>query len=124
MRIRGNDLSDLFSAGVRGMAAVLKDGICSNHEPPGLERSFVLESSDRTSLLIDFLSEVLTLCYVENAIFCAVRFSKLDDTGLECTVYGFPIDGLDEEIKAVTYTEAQVVRTEKGAWISDVVFDI
>jgi len=124
MRIQGNDPEDLFKAGVRGMASVLQEGICSNQEPPELERSLVLESPDRTSLLIDFLSEVLTLCYVENAVFCAVRFNKLNGTGLECTVYGFPINRLDEEIKAVTYTEARVVQTEGGTWVSDVVFDI
>ena len=124
MRISGTDLADLFKAGVRGMASVLKDGICSKGAAAELERSFELESSDRTALLIDFLSEVLTCCYVENAVFCAVRFTQIDETGLACTVYGFPVDHLDEEIKAVTYTEAHVVKAENGSWETDVVFDI
>ena len=124
MRIQGNDLTDLFKAGVRGMATVLKTDICSGQEPLLLEKSFVLQGSDRTALLIDFLSEILTLSYVEKAVFCSVRFARLDDQGLECTVFGYPIDQLDEEIKAVTYTEAHVVRTKNRTWFTDVVFDI
>ena len=124
MRISGTDLADLFNAGLRGMGAVLKANVCSSQEPALLERSLDVESSDCTALLIDFLSEVLTLCYVENAVFCSVRFRKLSEMALECTVYGYPVDQLDEEIKAVTYTEAHVIRTEAGRWVSDVVFDI
>ena len=124
MRIQGNDLTDLFKAGVHGMATVLKADICSGQEPLLLEKSFVLQGSDRTALLIDFLSEILTLSYVEKAVFCSVRFARLDDLGLECTVFGYPIDQLDEEIKAVTYTEAHVVRTKNRTWVTDIVFDI
>lgn len=124
MRLSGNDPADLFCAGVRGMASVLKEDICSKQEASVLERSVVLESSDRTALLVDFLSEILTLSYVENAVFCTARFNQISETALACTVYGIPIDHLDEEIKAVTYTEALVERKDNGKWVSDIVFDI
>jgi len=124
MRLTGNDLADLFNAGVRGMAAVLKGDVCSNPGPSVIEHSIQIKSSDGTALLIDFLSEVLTRSYVENQIYCAVRFSSIDEKELRGTLYGYPIDQWDEEIKAVTYTEASVHRSKDNHWVSDVVFDI
>lgn len=124
IRLNGNDLADLFNAGVRGMAVVLKGDVCSDPEPSVIESTIRIKSSDGTALLIDFLSEVLTRSYVENTVFCAVRFSSIDEKELQGTLYGYPIDQWDEEIKAVTYTEASVHRTENNNWVSDVVFDI
>jgi len=125
MRISGNDPADLFCAGVRGMAFVLNEDICSNQQTPVIERSFVLESADRTTLLIDFLSEILTLSYVENAVFCTARFTQISETELACTVYGVLVDQLDEEIKAVTYTEALVEKRtmENGFQMSFLIFN-
>ncbi len=124
MRLRGTDLADLFNAGVRGMASVLKGDICSNPGDHIVENTIRIKSSDSTALLIDFLSEVLTLSYVENAVYCSVHFSSIEENELEGILYGYPVDQWDEEIKAVTYTEASVQRLKDNHWGSDVVFDI
>ena len=124
MRLNGTDLADLFNAGVRGMASVLMGDICSDPGDIIVEKRILLKSSDSTSLLIDFLSEVLTLSYVENAVFCSVLFSSIDENALEGILYGHPVDQWDEEIKAVTYTEASVQQLTDNSLGSDVVFDI
>lgn len=124
MRISGSDPADLFNAGIRGMAAVLKGNICTNSDRPVKENPISVKSSDRTALLIDFLSEVLTRSYMEHTVYCAVRFSLIEETELKGILYGHPLDQWDEEIKAVTYSEAGVERSSDGTWSSKVVFDI
>lgn len=124
MRLNGTDLADLFNAGMRGMASVLKGDICSNPGDIIVENTIRIKSSDSTALLIDFLSEVLTLSYLENAVFCSAHFNLIDENELDGILYGHPVDQWDEEIKAVTYTEASVQRSKDNSLGSDVVFDI
>lgn len=124
MRINGSDLKELFTSGVQGMASVLKEDICKTVESPVKESKVQLKSVDSTSLLIDFLSEVLTRTYVDKVIYCTIRFTHITENELEGVLYGYPAGSLDEEIKAVTYTEAKVQRTADNQWASYVVFDI
>lgn len=124
MRISGSDPADLFNAGLRGMAAVLKGNICSNSDRPVKEIEISVTSSDHTALLIDFLSEVLTLSYTGHTVYCTARFSMIEEAELKGRLYGYPVDLWDEEIKAVTYTEARVHRAPDGTLNSNVVFDI
>ena len=124
MKINGSDLAELFTAGVQGMAAVLKEDICKTEKPPVKESEVRLKSVDSTSLLIDFLSEVLTRTYVDKAIYCNIRFARITEHELEGVLQGYPVENLDEEIKAVTYTEAKVHRDADDQWNSYVVFDI
>ncbi len=70
------------------------------------------------------MSEVLTYTYEEKAIFSKVEFIKLEDKELSGIVYGENVQGFDEDIKAVTYHEAEVKKNKKGNWETIIVFDI
>ena len=123
MRIEGDTLPLLFSAGIRGMSQILKEDQChKNHFE--VQKVITVNSSDVTCLLIDFLSDVLTYCYTEKAVFCEVNFLEFSHQFLAAEVSGRTVDGFDEEIKAVTYHEAAVSQNKRGKWESIVVFDI
>ena len=123
MKIEAESLPLLFSAGIKGMSQILKiDGCQGNHYE--IQRVITINSSDLTCLLIDFLSDVLTYCYTDNAVFCEVNFQKLSKEILVAEVSGTSVDVFDEEIKAVTYHEADVIQNNTGLWESMVVFDI
>ncbi len=79
---------------------------------------------DRTTLLIDFLSELLTLAYTEKAIFCYVHIEKMSETQINAIVSGALVDGFEEDVKAVTYHEANVQKNETGNWETIVIVDI
>lgn len=123
MKIEAETLPLLFSAGIKGMSQILKEDQCreDNYE---IRKVLTVNSSDITCLLIDFLSDVLTFCYTERAVFCEVTFLEFSQKLLAAEVSGKSIDGFDEEIKAVTYHEAAVNQNNKGQWESIVVFDI
>ena len=123
MKIEAETLPLLFSAGVKGMSQILKEDQChKNHFE--VQKVITVSSSDVTCLLIDFLSDVLTYCYTEKAVFCEVNFMEFSHQLLAAEVSGRSVDGFDEEIKAVTYHEAAVSQNNKGIWESIVVFDI
>lgn len=123
MKIEGSTLEELFVAGVLGMGNILKEGFCNQNGV--LVHTFKIEitAADQTCLLIDFLSEVLSISYAEKAIFCEVEFLKLTQATLIAEIHGKRVEGFDEEIKAVTYHEAEVHGNNRG-WETLIIFDI
>ena len=67
---------------------------------------------------------MLTLAQEEKAVFCVLTLLKLADTEVEASIEGIPAEGFDEDIKAVTYHQAEVHRKEGGEWETLLVLDI
>lgn len=131
--VEADTLPELFEAAVEGMGNIVKSSP-PKAGPPRAEKLKVqsanvikeirIESPDVTSLLVDFLSEVLTYSQEEKAVFRKADIKKLTDTSIEAKVYGEKTDEFDEDIKAVTYHEAEVKKNSKGNWETVIVFDI
>jgi len=118
LKARGDSLPELFSAAFSGMAEILKNGACALLGPDcencDIEREIVLSAPGPEILLVDFLSEVLTASYEEEAVFCSVKFSKLNETEIVAKIFGKRFGGFDEDIKAVTYHQVQISETKNG----------
>lgn len=124
MTVKAKTLKELFSLSLIGMSAILKENACD--EPNTIDSKITVEIAalDHTNLLIDFLSEVLSYTYIENAIFCKVKFLDFSGLALKAEVLGTHIEGFDEEIKAVTYHEANVHKDKNSLWQTGIIFDI
>jgi len=119
---KGSDYEKLFRAALQGLCEVIL------HEPQkdkqhSVVKQIIVESHDITSLLIDFLSEVLSLSHQDKVLFCEVNFEKLTDSFLNAEIKGYKVDGFDEDVKAVTYHEAEVSFSE-GVYSTVIVLDI
>lgn len=121
--VEADSLEELFKGALAGMADIIKKGACEV-KIETLSRMIRIDSLDQTSLLVDFLSEVLQYSQEEKAVYCRVKILKLEDKVLEAEIYGREAEGFDEDIKAVTYHEAEVKKNEKGNWEVTIVFDI
>lgn len=114
----------LFKLGLEAMNGILKKDACQRFTHYDHTSRVVIRSTDRTSLLIDFLSEVLALSYIQKTLFCNVYFNELTETKLDAQLWGIWFDHFDEEIKGVTYHEAQVKCSEQNIWSTNIIFDI
>lgn len=121
VRVTAASLEDLFRDAVKGMYAVMRGA------PHGGERVTrtidVDESADTTSLLVDFLNEVLNRAQIGRELFEAVTFTRFDATSLTAELHGSRPAEFEEDVKAVTYHEADV-RNVNGAWTTMLVFDL
>lgn len=120
--VKGSTLEELFSAALEGMAHLINPAGC--HPPLDQEITVELSSPDLTTLLIDFLSAVLTQTHLKKTVFCQVNFTLLSDTTLRATLHGRIVDHFEEDIKAVTYHEACVKKNEEGQYQTIIIFDI
>lgn len=90
----------------------------------GVKKEIILAADNETVLLIDFLSEVLTQSHISRAVFTNLKIKKLKNTEMHAEIYGYKTDGFDEDIKAVTYHEAQIRKNPEGNLETVIVFDI
>ena len=120
VRVTAPSIDELFRDAVRGMYAVMR-GVAGG---TSIEREIVVEdSADRTALLVDFLNEVLGRAHIGRERFDEMTFTRLDETSLTAKLTGTAPAEFEEEVKAVTYHEAEV-RFAGGEWETMLVFDL
>lgn len=125
--VEASDLASLFQSALDGMnSLILKDHHLRTIDSRAsiIAQSLSIHSDNETLLLIDFLSEVLTLSHIHHGVFTRAHFANLTPTELEATIEGVKTDAFDRDVKAVTYHEAEIRLNERGDYETVVVFDI
>ncbi len=123
LTISADSIAELLQAGLEGMAGILQKDICQQAREPDVRQKLVITSMDSTSLMIEFLSEVLTFCHIHSAIFCQMEIGHLTPNSFEGEVLGHTVPTFEDDIKAVTYHEADVTESN-GIFSTNVIFDI
>jgi SHS2 domain-containing protein len=123
IRVQAPTLEDLFeTAGLAFTELVTSADSLDCRE----ERQFKLQEDDIETLLVSWLQELLYLLDTEDLIFGRFQV-KIHELSLEATAWGEPFDQnihtMKTEIKAVTYHQLEVARSDKG-WQAQVIFDI
>ncbi len=124
MLVKAKTLEGLFRDAVKGMGNILKDDFCEQSHKVDYIEMIEVQATDYTNLLIDFLSEVLSHSYIEHIVFWDIEIIKLSEFKIKAKLSGTQVDSYDEDIKAVTYHEANVIKSKQGLWETYIIFDI
>jgi len=119
LRVWAPDLAGLFAESAQGMNAL------SGARPavgPRTQRTFRAEAPDPESLLVRFLSELVYAVEQERLVFDRFEIS-IADGRLQVEMSGAPLEALTKAIKAVTYHNLRIRRTEGGFEV-EIVFDV
>lgn len=125
MRIKvwAETLEELFRNALKGVAFYLKPealGLAAK-----VKQKIKVEAIDINSLVVEFLSEAISLSDIHNAIFTDAVFKKFGENFLEGELCGVKVDGFDKDIKAVSYHEVDIKKNpETGFYETVLVFDI
>lgn len=119
LKVWAPDLSELFALSAQGMYWLMETAL---QPGPRSERTVELEADDLETLLVSFLSELLYLGESEGLGFDDLKVT-IHDRHLFALVQGAPVAEQKKEIKAVTYHNLEVQRTEQG-WVVTIVFDV
>lgn len=123
IKVEANTLEKLFTASLEGMNRILKKNYEKDMDRHSVFHEILLSSLDTTSLLIDFLSEILTLSTINKIIF-SVDFLEIKENHLHAHLIGAKVNNFMTDIKAVTYHKADIKRNEKGNLEAVIIFDI
>jgi SHS2 domain-containing protein len=116
-------VEDLFRDSLLGLMHYIAGDLPSPRFPASARNDIAVEAPDRTALLVDFLNEALLRSHLDRVIFGGVTFASLTDTSLTATLA--PVDAeMAEDVKAVTYHEADVRQQADGQWTTTIVLDI
>lgn len=124
LEVEADSLKNLFIACLEGMNEIIKPDFCQKIHQPTIKRSLSVASSDATTLLIDFLAEVLTLSQINQTIFCQVKFLQFSNQSLKAILTGTKTKQYDQDIKAVTYHQAEINKNSQGNFQIEIVFDV
>ena len=118
LRLRAASIEELFADGVRGLMAVMKPAHLAESSKVTIE----IEAPDLTALLVDFLNEILLRVQTRSEAFEPESFVLLDSR-VVATLGARRTEGFEEDVKAVTYHEADVVN-DGGVWSTTLVLDV
>jgi protein archease len=120
----GSTLPELFIHAAQGMESLM---VSPEQVDVQVSREIVVEGHDVVSLLIAWLNELVFLFDSEYLIFRQFEIESLTETDLKGRASGEPYDAqrhdLGSAIKAVTWHEATVDRTDVG-YKARIIFDI
>ena len=122
LKIEGSSLEELFTAAIEGMAELTKEGILK--KTATLTEEVLIRAPNVTVLLIDFLSKVLTLQHINKAVYYKIDFINLTEQSINAKILGSKEHSFDEDIKAVTYHEVNVIKNHQGNLETVILFDI
>jgi len=133
LRIFGSSAKDIFKNALYAMGLTQKPEIVEQSTVGKLigrlrgkqvSEDFLIESMDYNTLLIDFLSDVLSRSDIHNAVFFDVKFKNFSENKIEGKIYGVKTDDFSKNIKSVIYNEVDIKETDSNKWESLLTLDI
>ncbi len=121
LQLRGRDLMELFANAARGMAYLLAGD--TSALPLEHARDVVLEAHDAEELLVLWLGEMAYWAERDGLVFPEAELFERTPQKLAGTVRGGRPPELQKHIKAVTYHDLAIRRTDDGLEVT-VVFDV
>jgi SHS2 domain-containing protein len=124
IKVKGRDLNELFN----NSALAMFDIIAEKKEPKPRKQIKIKieqEADDLEELFVNWLNELLSLSATKELIFSSFQIKKLDNYNIHAQATGedFKNYRINSEIKAVTYHELKIEKTNSG-WQAQVIFDV
>jgi len=124
----GKTKEELFFNMLLGMEENLKPELARETD----KKEIKISSLDSETLLVDFLSQVLYLNHINQAVYNDIKFNKFTNLSinsgqaaeLEGELIGRKVKSFGEEIKAVTYHDLEIIQKDSDKWEATVLFDI
>jgi SHS2 domain-containing protein len=120
IRVFGRNKKELFKNALIGMFKAGK----YEGEKGKVKREIKISSFDSSSLLVDFLAEVLYFCEVNKEVYDIIKFRVFDDNNVEGTLVGKNLKNIGVQIKGVTYHNLEIRQRKDGSWEATILFDI
>jgi SHS2 domain-containing protein len=121
LHVRGSNLEELLRNAACGMNSLMISEVAAVSSQ--VEKYIEAEALDAESLLVQWLSELAYWAETESLVFTKFDFQEVTPTRVQAIVGGGRVHNLDKYIKAVTYHNLQIVKTDSGLEAT-IVFDV
>ena len=121
LRIQARDIKELLITAAMGMNDLLADDISAISLE--INKRIEITAIDKESLLVEWLSELAYWAEMESIIFCKFIVDSISETYISANAIGGQVKELQKHIKAVTYHDLKIIKTDKGIEAT-VIFDV
>ena len=119
--VRGRSWEQLLINAALGMNSLMVPDISNIGSQSRIPA--VVDAIDAEGLLVEWLSELAYWAEKELLVFTRFEFQQASATMVRATLFGGHVHQLQKHIKAVTYHNLEIVKTDKGL-TATVVFDV
>ena len=126
---RADSIEKLFESALEGLCNVLYNDLSEIKKSFKVESSEILisvetESYDKSSLLIDFLSSCLTQMHLHNAVIFNIQTITISNNSIFAIIAGSKVNSFDNDVKAVTYYDANIKTSDDDFFEVIITLDI
>lgn len=121
LRVRGRDWPEFLANAAQGLVSLLVADPAA--VPLEIQRQVELDAFDGESLLVNWLSELAYWAEADLLVFRQFDLVEVTPIHLQAAVQGGHVSNLQKHIKAVTYHNLEIVRTDEG-FEATIVFDV
>ncbi|MGD8342759.1 MAG: archease [Desulfobacterales bacterium] len=121
LKVYGKDLKELFISAAQGMTSLMMADISGVSGE--IAKAVKLKASDTESLLVEWLSELAYWAEAEMLVFSTISIHTMTATEIDASIIGARASALEKQIKAVTYHNLKIKKTNRGVEAT-IVFDV
>ena len=123
LKIRGATLQELFRNAVKGVASYLNPGV----SPVRAKETYPVkvEAVDINSLLVEFLSEIISRSDIESVLFTDAKMENFGENFLEGELSGSEQDVMERMVQGVSYQDVDIKKNpESGMYEAAVILEV
>ena len=121
LRVSGGSWEELLENAAHGMNSLMLRDVSAIGTQT--QKQVSVEAPDGEGLLVEWLSELAYWAEKELLVFTRFEFQEATSKTAQVTLYGGHVKKVQKHIKAVTYHNLDIVKTDKGL-TATVVFDV
>ncbi len=121
LRVSGSSWEELLENAAHGMNSLMVSDVSAIGTQT--RKQISVEAPDAEGLLVEWLSELAYWAEKELLAFTRFEFQQATSTIARATLFGGHVKKVQKHIKAVTYHNLEIVKTDKGL-TATVVFDV
>ncbi len=121
LRVYGRSLEELLQNAAHGMNSLIVADVSAIGTQT--QKYADVAAVDAESLLVEWLSELAYWAETQMLVFTRFDFQKVTSINAQATLFGSRVPEFQKHIKAVTYHNLKIVKTNKGLQTT-VVFDV
>ena len=112
LHIHGRNLEQLLLNAAQGMNSLMITDV--SKLPTRIKKNIEIEALDAESLLVEWLNELAYWAETEMLIFRKFDLHTITESHVRATLHGGHVQNLEKQIKAVTYHNIKIGKTDTG----------
>lgn len=117
VEIDGKSLKDVYVLATKTLAAILEgdeENLATNATGEGFGQTLSVAAVDQASLMVEWLTALISLADVDSIIIDQVSIDSLDETSLTASVRGYYRPQIAQPINSVIYDSVKIKKNDWG----------